>query len=159
MLPKISLAPVSRTLSAVIAFTGSLKVALLINEQASRTAGGQQFVKRVIAEMGGKNAVIVDADADLDEAVEREILADFGDTADADAAELVAALDGNDCGAIALMAHRIKGASRIVGAAMLSEICEKMEVAGRADDHATIAACRAPLLREIERVRRYLTEV
>ena len=54
---------------ALIAFTGSLKVALAINEQAAKTAGGQNFVKKVIAEMGGKNAVIVDADADLDEAV------------------------------------------------------------------------------------------
>src|SRR5262249_30178975 len=49
---------------ALIAFTGSLKVGLMINEQASRTPGGQNLVKRVIAEMGGKNAVIVDADAD-----------------------------------------------------------------------------------------------
>lgn len=63
---------------ALIAFTGSLKVALLINEQASRTAGGQQFVKRVIAEMGGKNAVIVDADADLDEAVKGVVDSAFG---------------------------------------------------------------------------------
>src|SRR5262249_49534768 len=54
---------------ALIAFTGSLKVGLWINEQASKTPGGQNFVKKVIAEMGGKNAVIVDADADLDEAV------------------------------------------------------------------------------------------
>ncbi len=54
---------------ALIAFTGSLKVALIINEEASRTPGGQNFVKKVIAEMGGKNAVIVDSDADLDEAV------------------------------------------------------------------------------------------
>ncbi len=63
---------------ALIAFTGSLKVALLINEQASRTAGGQQFVKKVIAEMGGKNAVIVDADADLDEAVKGVVDSAFG---------------------------------------------------------------------------------
>ncbi len=63
---------------ALIAFTGSLKVALMINEQASRTAGGQQFVKKVIAEMGGKNAVIVDADADLDEAVKGVVDSAFG---------------------------------------------------------------------------------
>jgi RHH-type proline utilization regulon transcriptional repressor/proline dehydrogenase/delta 1-pyrroline-5-carboxylate dehydrogenase len=63
---------------ALIAFTGSLKVALLINEQASRTPGGQNFVKKVIAEMGGKNAVIVDADADLDEAVKGVVESAFG---------------------------------------------------------------------------------
>ncbi len=54
---------------ALIAFTGSLKVALSINEAAAKTPGGQNLVKKVIAEMGGKNAVIVDGDADLDEAV------------------------------------------------------------------------------------------
>jgi RHH-type proline utilization regulon transcriptional repressor/proline dehydrogenase/delta 1-pyrroline-5-carboxylate dehydrogenase len=63
---------------AIIAFTGSLKVGLLINEQASRTPGGQNLVKRVIAEMGGKNAVIVDTDADLDEAVKGVVDSAFG---------------------------------------------------------------------------------
>jgi len=63
---------------AVIAFTGSLKVGLTINEQASRTPGGQNLVKRVIAEMGGKNAIIVDADADLDEAVKGAVDSAFG---------------------------------------------------------------------------------
>ena len=63
---------------ALIAFTGSLKVALLINEQASKTPGGQNFVKKVIAEMGGKNAVIVDGDADLDEAVRGVVDSAFG---------------------------------------------------------------------------------
>jgi RHH-type proline utilization regulon transcriptional repressor/proline dehydrogenase/delta 1-pyrroline-5-carboxylate dehydrogenase len=50
----------------------------MINEQASHTRGGQQFVKKVIAEMGGKNAVIVDADADLDEAVKGVVDSAFG---------------------------------------------------------------------------------
>jgi RHH-type proline utilization regulon transcriptional repressor/proline dehydrogenase/delta 1-pyrroline-5-carboxylate dehydrogenase len=63
---------------ALIAFTGSLKVALAINEQASKTPGGQNFVKKVIAEMGGKNAVIVDSDADLDEAVKGVVDSAFG---------------------------------------------------------------------------------
>ncbi len=63
---------------ALIAFTGSLKVALAINEAASKTPGGQNHVKRVIAEMGGKNAIIVDTDADLDEAVRGVVDAAFG---------------------------------------------------------------------------------
>jgi RHH-type proline utilization regulon transcriptional repressor/proline dehydrogenase/delta 1-pyrroline-5-carboxylate dehydrogenase len=63
---------------AVIAFTGSLKVGLTIHEQASHTPGGANLVKRVIAEMGGKNAVIVDADADLDEAVKGVVDSAFG---------------------------------------------------------------------------------
>jgi RHH-type proline utilization regulon transcriptional repressor/proline dehydrogenase/delta 1-pyrroline-5-carboxylate dehydrogenase len=63
---------------ALIAFTGSLKVGLWINEQASKTPGGQNHVKKVIAEMGGKNAVIVDSDADLDEAVKGVVDSAFG---------------------------------------------------------------------------------
>src|SRR5207237_3375222 len=54
---------------AMIAFTGSRGVGLSINRQAADTPAGQDHVKRVLAEMGGKNAIIVDDDADLDEAV------------------------------------------------------------------------------------------
>jgi RHH-type proline utilization regulon transcriptional repressor/proline dehydrogenase/delta 1-pyrroline-5-carboxylate dehydrogenase len=54
---------------AMIAFTGSRNVGLYINRQAALMQPGQTHVKRVIAEMGGKNAIIIDDDADLDEAV------------------------------------------------------------------------------------------
>jgi RHH-type proline utilization regulon transcriptional repressor/proline dehydrogenase/delta 1-pyrroline-5-carboxylate dehydrogenase len=64
--------------TALIAFTGSLKVGLLINRQAAETPTGQRHVKRVIAEMGGKNAIIVDDDADLDEAVGGVVDSAFG---------------------------------------------------------------------------------
>ena len=53
----------------VIAFTGSSAVGLEIVRSSADTPGGQAHVKRVVAEMGGKNAVIVDSDADLDDAV------------------------------------------------------------------------------------------
>ncbi len=53
----------------VIAFTGSKAVGLQIIADAARVAPGQREVKKVIAEMGGKNAIIVDDTADLDEAV------------------------------------------------------------------------------------------
>jgi RHH-type proline utilization regulon transcriptional repressor/proline dehydrogenase/delta 1-pyrroline-5-carboxylate dehydrogenase len=52
-----------------IAFTGSKTVGLRILAEASRVGPGQPMVKRVIAEMGGKNAIIVDETADLDEAI------------------------------------------------------------------------------------------
>ena len=52
-----------------IAFTGSQDVGLQILAQASHVPSGQRHVKHVIAEMGGKNAIIVDETADLDEAV------------------------------------------------------------------------------------------
>src|SRR5205823_14293017 len=54
---------------AVIAFTGSKAVGLQIIKEAGDTPDGQEFVKKVVCEMGGKNAIIVDASADLDEAV------------------------------------------------------------------------------------------
>jgi RHH-type transcriptional regulator, proline utilization regulon repressor / proline dehydrogenase / delta 1-pyrroline-5-carboxylate dehydrogenase len=53
----------------LVAFTGSGAVGLEIVRAAAETPPGQDHLKRVIAEMGGKNCVIVDADADLDEAV------------------------------------------------------------------------------------------
>ncbi len=54
---------------AVIAFTGSSAVGQEIVREAAVVREGQQHIKRVVAEMGGKNCVIVDADADLDEAI------------------------------------------------------------------------------------------
>lgn len=52
-----------------IAFTGSREVGLSIWASAGRTAPEQMHLKRVICEMGGKNAIIIDGSADLDEAV------------------------------------------------------------------------------------------
>jgi RHH-type proline utilization regulon transcriptional repressor/proline dehydrogenase/delta 1-pyrroline-5-carboxylate dehydrogenase len=63
---------------AMIAFTGSRGVGLLINREAAETPAGQEQVKRVLAEMGGKNAIIVDADADPDEAVHGVVASAFG---------------------------------------------------------------------------------
>ncbi|MGH2760209.1 MAG: aldehyde dehydrogenase family protein, partial [Actinomycetota bacterium] len=63
---------------SVIAFTGSKDVGLSIVERAAITRPGQRHVKRVIAEMGGKNAIVVDADADLDVAVPAIVDSAFG---------------------------------------------------------------------------------
>jgi len=54
----------------VIAFTGSKEAGLQIIQQAAKVQSGQHHVKHAIAEMGGKNAVIIDETADLDEAVQ-----------------------------------------------------------------------------------------
>ena len=62
----------------VIAFTGSREVGLAILDKAARLAPGQTHVKRVVCEMGGKNAIVVDADADLDDAVAQIIHSAFG---------------------------------------------------------------------------------
>jgi RHH-type proline utilization regulon transcriptional repressor/proline dehydrogenase/delta 1-pyrroline-5-carboxylate dehydrogenase len=71
---------VSHPDTAVVAFTGSRPVGLAINAQAAAAsaATGSRLVKRVIAEMGGKNAIIVDDDADLDEAVMAVVQSGFG---------------------------------------------------------------------------------
>lgn len=61
-----------------IAFTGSKEVGLRIWETAGRTAPGQANLKKVVCEMGGKNCLIVDSDADLDEAVAGCVASAFG---------------------------------------------------------------------------------
>jgi RHH-type proline utilization regulon transcriptional repressor/proline dehydrogenase/delta 1-pyrroline-5-carboxylate dehydrogenase len=63
---------------SLIAFTGSRKVGLHINQQATQMQPGQMQVKRVIAEMGGKNAILIDDDADMDEAVSGVVASAFG---------------------------------------------------------------------------------
>jgi RHH-type transcriptional regulator, proline utilization regulon repressor / proline dehydrogenase / delta 1-pyrroline-5-carboxylate dehydrogenase len=63
---------------AMVAFTGSRQVGLAIQEAAAKCLPGQRHIKRVIAEMGGKNAIIVDADADLDEAIHGVTASAFG---------------------------------------------------------------------------------
>ncbi len=69
---------VRHPLIAQIAFTGSGEVGLSIVEKAGRTITGQLQLKRVICEMGGKNAVVVDDDADMDEAVGGIMKSAFG---------------------------------------------------------------------------------
>ena len=106
---------------ATIAFTGSRPVGLEIVEAAARTQPNQQHVKRVVAEMGGKNCVIVDSDADLDDAVPAIVASAF-------------AYAGQKCSAAArVLVHEAiadEFAARLGGAAELLEV-------GQADDFAT----------------------
>ena len=80
-----------------IAFTGSGAVGLSILKTAAELAPGQRHLKRVVAEMGGKNCVIVDADADLDDVVPALVYSAFG-------------FAGQKCSAAAraLVHHRVK---------------------------------------------------
>ena len=61
-----------------IAFTGSRDVGLRINELAAKPQKGQVWIKRVIAEMGGKDAIVVDRESDLDSAVRGVLQSAFG---------------------------------------------------------------------------------
>jgi RHH-type transcriptional regulator, proline utilization regulon repressor / proline dehydrogenase / delta 1-pyrroline-5-carboxylate dehydrogenase len=122
----------------VIAFTGSRAVGLDIVRAAAETPEGQGHVKRVVAEMGGKNAVIIDSDADLDDAVPAIVRSAF-------------VYAGQKCSAASrLLAHeKIADAliERLAGAV-------KVLIVGQADDFATDVP---PVIeREAqERVRRY----
>jgi RHH-type proline utilization regulon transcriptional repressor/proline dehydrogenase/delta 1-pyrroline-5-carboxylate dehydrogenase len=64
--------------TAFVAFTGSKAVGLSIIEAAAVHRAGQRHVKRVVAEMGGKNAIVVDADSDLDQCVPIVAYSTFG---------------------------------------------------------------------------------
>lgn len=69
---------VSHPKTRFISFTGSKEVGLRINERAARTAEGQIWIKRVIAEMGGKDGIVVDETADLEAAAQAIVTSAFG---------------------------------------------------------------------------------
>jgi len=61
-----------------ISFTGSKEVGLRINELAAKPSPGQIWVKRVIAEMGGKDTIVVDSEADLEDAANNVVASAYG---------------------------------------------------------------------------------
>ncbi len=69
---------VSHPLIRFISFTGSKEVGLHINELAAKPQPGQKWIKRVVAEMGGKDSIVVASDADVDAAVEGVAVSAFG---------------------------------------------------------------------------------
>ena len=89
----------------LIAFTGSRQVGLAIVESAGKTGPGQKGVKHTITEMGGKNAIIVDADADLDQAVAGTLQSAFGYAG----AEMLRLFPGNRSGRLLRSIHGTTG--------------------------------------------------
>jgi 1-pyrroline-5-carboxylate dehydrogenase len=75
---KVGDALVKHPKTRLIAFTGSKAVGLNINDLAAKTSEGQIWIKRVIAEMGGKDAIIVDDEADVEAAAEGVMRSAFG---------------------------------------------------------------------------------
>jgi 1-pyrroline-5-carboxylate dehydrogenase len=69
---------VSHPRARYVAFTGSKAVGLRINELAAKRSPGQMWIKRVILEMGGKDAILVDRDSDLESAVDGVAVSSFG---------------------------------------------------------------------------------
>jgi 1-pyrroline-5-carboxylate dehydrogenase len=89
-----------------IAFTGSKAVGLDIHESAAKTRAGQRFIKRTVLEMGGKDSIIVEADCELDAAVEGVVASAFG-------------FNGQKCSACS---------RAIVDAAIYEDFCERLRV-------------------------------
>jgi 1-pyrroline-5-carboxylate dehydrogenase len=75
---KFGSAIVAHPQTRFIAFTGSKAVGLEIHESAAKTQPGQKFIKRTVLEMGGKDSIIVEADCDLNVAVEGVLASAFG---------------------------------------------------------------------------------
>lgn len=69
---------VDHPLTRFVAFTGSREIGLRINERAAKVQEGQIWIKRVVAEMGGKDAIIVDRGVDLDDAATGVVQSAFG---------------------------------------------------------------------------------
>ena len=69
---------VEHPLTRFISFTGSMEVGLRINQLAARTSPGQRWIKRVVAEMGGKDTIVVDETADLEAAAAGIVASAFG---------------------------------------------------------------------------------
>lgn len=69
---------VDHPLTRYISFTGSRDVGLRINERAAKKQKGQKWMKRVVAEMGGKDTIVVDRDADLELAAQNIVYSAFG---------------------------------------------------------------------------------
>src|SRR5271168_3281243 len=69
---------VANSKTRFIGFTGSKEVGLHIQEVASKTQPGQLWIKRTVLEMGGKDAIVVDDEADIDSAVEGVAVSAFG---------------------------------------------------------------------------------
>ena len=122
-------------------FTGSKAVGLSLVQAAAVHRPGQRHVKRVIAEMGGKNAMIVDADADLDQAVPAIVSSAFG-------------YAGQKCSAaarvIAVAAVHDELLERVVGATAIVPVGHPREL------HTVVG----PLIDEeaYRRVRQYVSE-
>jgi len=91
-----------------------------------------------------------------DAATERRILADFRRVNDEDATMLDQAMTASDIDLVSRAAHRILGASRMVGAHALAAVCERIEHAGRSGDRKAIVAGIPPFRKECKRLNAYL---
>jgi PAS domain S-box-containing protein len=93
-----------------------------------------------------------------DVAVEREILMDFRRVNAEDAAMLKRVVDGSNSLEVTTASHRIKGASKMIGAMGLAAVCERLERASRAEDWSAVRANMGAFEHELERLNHYCEE-
>lgn len=118
-------------------------------------------------EVSEVDAIHIDGELPIDHSVlsiitqsskttESEVIKHFRYVNDADAAKLIQAVSGNNILEIMHTAHRIKGASRLIGATALAHICDRIEQASRVNDkNKTIVADMTVFQRELERLNAY----
>lgn len=94
--------------------------------------------------------------SDGDPVIEREILSDFRRVNDGDALMLRQAVSDGDPARVRMTAHRIKGASKMVGAMALAEVCERIHRACGGSSAAAVHAHMPAFEREIQRLNAYL---
>jgi PAS domain S-box-containing protein len=99
---------------------------------------------------------VLAAVSDGDEGIERDMLLHYRAINASDAADLVGAIAAHDMAQVVRASHRMKGASRMVGAMALADVCEGIERAGRATDWGGVTACRDALSHELSRLDEYL---
>jgi HPt (histidine-containing phosphotransfer) domain-containing protein len=83
---------------------------------------------------------------------------DFRRANDEDAAMLKRAVDRSNSLEVTTASHRIKGASKMIGAMGLAAVCERLERAGRAEDWLAVRADMGVFENEMERLNRYYEE-
>lgn len=103
-----------------ISFTGSMEVGLRINELAAKKSEGQIWIKRVIAEMGGKDTIIVDSEANLDDAAFGVMISAFG-------------FQGQKCSACSRAIVDEKVYDKFL--AKIKEMTEKLKIGDPAQNH------------------------
>jgi signal transduction histidine kinase/CheY-like chemotaxis protein/HPt (histidine-containing phosphotransfer) domain-containing protein len=86
----------------------------------------------------------------------REAFARFQESNEADVGSLLGAIERRDTRQVTQAAHRIRGASRSLGAKPLAEVCQRIEVAARSKDWTAIIANRDALVREVGRLNAFL---
>ena len=138
-----------------IAFTGSLPVGLEINRAAAAVVPGQHHIKRVVSELGGKNCVIVDSDADLDEAVPAIVSSAFvyaGQKCSAAARVLVHEAIAEQ------LIERVAGAARVLVVGQADELGTDVppvierSAQERVDRYATLAREQGRIVARVETV-------